>query len=49
MKPLGDTSDVKIPSVFIAQSEYRELRLLSLLVNRNPLKIQLIKDDLLQW
>ncbi|CAJ0768872.1 12276_t:CDS:2 [Entrophospora sp. SA101] len=49
MYATGDTSDVEIPSVFIAQNEYRELRLLSLLVNRNPLKIQLIKDDLLQW
>ncbi|CAG8571329.1 2427_t:CDS:2, partial [Acaulospora colombiana] len=43
-----DTSDVKIPSVFVAQSEYRTLRSLSMMVNE-PLEIQLVKDDLFQW
>ncbi|CAG8466159.1 785_t:CDS:2 [Acaulospora morrowiae] len=48
MYATGDTSDVKIPSVFIAQTEYRALRSLSMMVNK-PLEVQLIKDDLFQW
>lgn len=47
MYATGDTSDVKIPSVFIAQKEYRSIRSLSMMVNK-PLEIQLIKDDLFQ-
>lgn len=48
MYATGDTSDVKIPSVFIAQTEYRDLRSLSLIVER-PVEVQLVKDSLLQW
>lgn len=45
---LGDTSDVIIPSVFIAQTEYKDLRSLSLIVEK-PVEVQLVKDNLLQW
>lgn len=42
---LGDTSDVNIPSVFIAQTEYKDLRSSSL----KPVEVHLVKDNLLQW
>ncbi|CAG8748899.1 24230_t:CDS:2, partial [Gigaspora rosea] len=48
MYATGDTSDVKIPSVFVAQTEYRDLKSL-LVVAKEPVEIQLLKDDLLQW
>ncbi|CAG8516253.1 11987_t:CDS:2 [Cetraspora pellucida] len=48
MYATGDTSDVKIPSVFVAQTEYRDLKSLSLIA-KAPVEIQLLKDDLLQW
>ncbi|RKP05707.1 hypothetical protein THASP1DRAFT_32455 [Thamnocephalis sphaerospora] len=43
-----DTSDVAIPSIFILQSDYRELRYLASAGNR-PLIVKLIKDDLVAW
>ncbi|CAG8546264.1 2253_t:CDS:2 [Diversispora eburnea] len=48
MYATGDTSDVKIPSVFIAQNEYRDLRPRALIAEK-PLEIKLMKDDLFQW
>jgi E3 ubiquitin-protein ligase RNF13 len=47
MYATGDTSDVIIPSVFIAQTEYKDLRSLSLIVEK-PVEVQLVKDNLLQ-
>ncbi|KAK9694505.1 hypothetical protein K7432_013395 [Basidiobolus ranarum] len=44
----GDTSDVKIPSVFTPQSQYKQIRFLSLFVDE-PLMVRLIKDDMLDW
>jgi len=47
MYATGDTSDVKIPSVFIAQTEYRALR--SIVEKQaKEVKVQLVKDNLLQ-
>jgi hypothetical protein len=45
---LGETSDVKIPSVFIAQTEYRALRSI-VEKQEKEVKVQLVKDNLLQW
>jgi E3 ubiquitin-protein ligase RNF13 len=48
MYATGDTSDVKIPSVFIAQTEYRALK--SIVEKQvKEVKVQLVKDNLLQW
>ncbi|ORY02002.1 hypothetical protein K493DRAFT_312194 [Basidiobolus meristosporus CBS 931.73] len=44
----GDTSDVRIPSVFTPQSQYEQIRFLSSFVDE-PLMIHLIKDDMLDW
>ncbi|KAK9712207.1 hypothetical protein K7432_007307 [Basidiobolus ranarum] len=44
----GDTSDVKIPSVFTPQSQYEQIRFLSLFVDE-PMLVRLIKDDMLDW
>lgn len=48
MYATGDTSDVKIPSVFVAQTEYRALR--SIVDKRvgKHVELQLVKDNLLQ-
>ncbi|KAI8993200.1 hypothetical protein BDB01DRAFT_841306 [Pilobolus umbonatus] len=44
----GDTSDINIPSVFVAKNEYRSLLYLSKLVD-TPLMILLQLDDFLSW
>uniref|UniRef100_A0A1D1Z0R5 RING-type E3 ubiquitin transferase n=1 Tax=Anthurium amnicola TaxID=1678845 RepID=A0A1D1Z0R5_9ARAE len=47
MYATGDTSDVEIPSVFIAQTEYKSLRGESSFVEK-PVEVHLVKDNLLQ-
>ncbi|CAG8720518.1 390_t:CDS:2, partial [Funneliformis mosseae] len=47
MYATGDTSDVAIPSVFIAQSEYRAIK--STVEGSKHIEVQLVKDNLLQW
>ncbi|CAI2166659.1 17406_t:CDS:2 [Funneliformis geosporum] len=47
MYATGDTSDVKIPSVFVAQSEYRAIK--STIELSKQVEVQLVKDNLLQW
>jgi len=44
MYATGDTSDVKIPSVFVAQTEYRALRS----IVEKHVELQLVKDNILQ-
>ncbi|KAI7867030.1 hypothetical protein BDF14DRAFT_776937 [Spinellus fusiger] len=44
----GDTSDVRIPSVFVAQQQYRSLLLL-LTKETTPVWVLLLKDDMLTW
>ncbi|ORX75884.1 hypothetical protein K493DRAFT_405996 [Basidiobolus meristosporus CBS 931.73] len=44
----GDTTDVKIPSVFTQQSQYKQIRYLSLFLDE-PMLIRLTKDDMLDW
>jgi len=49
LKP-GDTSDVHIPSVFVAQHQYKAL--LQLFDSKNtttPVAVRLSGDDLLTW
>lgn len=48
MYATGDTSDVKIPSVFIAQTQYRELSFLAMMAEE-PLAVVLSADELLDW
>ncbi|CAG8446535.1 11147_t:CDS:10 [Ambispora gerdemannii] len=48
MYATGNTSDIQIPSVFVGQKDYSELRSISL-ISGNPILIMLVKDDLLQW
>jgi len=48
MYATGETSDVKISSVFIAQTEYRALRSI-VEKHAKEVKVQLVKDNLLQW
>ncbi|KAI9006557.1 hypothetical protein CLU79DRAFT_712764, partial [Phycomyces nitens] len=43
----GDTSDVRVPSVFVAQHQYQILLMLT--DNQRPLRIELLKDDMLTW
>ncbi|KAI9246923.1 hypothetical protein BDA99DRAFT_526501 [Phascolomyces articulosus] len=44
----GDTSDVLIPSVFVAQHQYQALLQLSKSF-REPMLVRLVKDDMLTW
>ncbi|KAG2220047.1 hypothetical protein INT45_012223 [Circinella minor] len=44
----GDTSDVYIPSVFVAQHQYQALLQLSRSF-REPMLVRLVKDDMLTW
>ncbi|CDH57898.1 e3 ubiquitin-protein ligase rnf13-like [Lichtheimia corymbifera JMRC:FSU:9682] len=44
----GDTSDVQIPSVFVAQHQYQALLQLSRSF-REPMLVRLVKDDMLTW
>lgn len=44
----GDTSDVHIPSVFVAQHQYQALLQLSRSF-REPMQIRMVKDDMLTW
>ncbi|KAL0073235.1 hypothetical protein J3Q64DRAFT_1204774 [Phycomyces blakesleeanus] len=43
----GDTSDVRVPSVFVAQHQYQILLMLT--DKQHPLRIELLKDDMLTW
>lgn len=45
---VGDTSDVQIPSVFVAQHQYQALLQLSRSF-REPMLVRLVKDDMLTW
>ncbi|KAI8137671.1 hypothetical protein BJV82DRAFT_674477 [Fennellomyces sp. T-0311] len=44
----GDTSDVQIPSVFVAQHQYQALLQLARSF-REPMLVRLVKDDMLTW
>ncbi|CAO3590918.1 unnamed protein product [Absidia cylindrospora] len=44
----GDTSDVHIPSVFVAQRQYQSLLQQSELF-RQPMEVRMEKDDMLTW
>ncbi|CAG8553797.1 4730_t:CDS:2 [Ambispora leptoticha] len=48
MYATGNTSDVEIPSVFVGQKDYNELRSI-VFISGTPILIKLVKDDLLQW
>ncbi|KAI8082835.1 uncharacterized protein BX664DRAFT_339176 [Halteromyces radiatus] len=44
----GDTSDIRIPSVFVAQRQYQALLQLSELF-KQPMEVRMEKDDILTW
>ncbi|KAI8367649.1 uncharacterized protein BYT42DRAFT_586986 [Radiomyces spectabilis] len=44
----GDTSDVHIPSVFVAQHQFQALLHLSELF-KEPMAVRMVKDDILSW
>lgn len=48
VNPIGDTSDVLIPSVFLAQREYLALLSLASLANA-PLQVHMQVDDFISW